>query len=442
MPGVVIVGYREAAARTAVASPASAAHVRVLHVAPDRVAATVAQLRRRPGVAYAAPDPIAHATEMPATETPTVPELPNDPGLPALGGLLPTQWNFFGPWGVNATAAWANAAAAGHPGAAGVRIAVLDTGVAYRNWGRYRKSPDFAGTRIVAPYDFILANRFPLDRVGHGTHVAGTIAETTGNGIGVSGLAWRAQIIPVRVLDASGNGDVLTITRGLRYAIRHGAQIINLSLEFPPELTRAEIPSMLDALREARARGVLVVASTGNEGLARIAYPARASEVLAVGATTDDGCLATFSNDGVGMGVVAPGGGDDANLPRDPNCHRGHIGTDIYQMTFAKAPNRFGLPAGMDGTSMAAPHVTGTAALIIASRVLGPRPTPAQLICRIKLTARPLGLPSPNRVYGYGLLDAGAATSPTVNTPRCTGLGQHNPFVAAQRGQAPARILG
>jgi len=405
VPGEVVVGYEAGAAR------AGEPLTRVLHVAPGRVRATVARLRRTPGVAFAAPNPIAHASD--------AAPLPNDPGVRGFpGGLAALQWNFYGPWGVNALTAWGNLAGSA-PGGRGVRIAVLDTGVAYRDLGRFHRSPDFAGTRFVAPYDFVDRNRFPVDRNGHGTHVAGTIAEATNNAIGVSGLAWGATIMPVRVLDARGYGDAATIAKGIRYAVRHNARVINLSLEFSTSVRRAEIPDITAALRYAYAHGVVVVGSSGNEGEARIAYPARTGNVISVGATTDDGCLADFSNDGFGLDLVAPGGGDDADLSNDPNCHPGHHGLDIVQMTYTNSVGRFGLPSDYEGTSMAAPHVSATAALVIASGVLGARPAPGQVECRLKSTARTLGIPRPNRVYGYGLVDAGAATSAQLQTPQC-----------------------
>lgn len=407
-PGEVVVGYETGAAASA--SGAAAPRTRVLKVPVGRVRATVARLRETPGVAFAAPNPIARAS---------VEGLPDDPGIRGYpGGLAAVQWNFFGAFGVNALEAWANVAARA-PGGRGVRIAVLDTGVAYRNLGRFKKSPDFDQTTFVAPYDFVDDTRFPVDRNGHGTHVAGTIAESTNNDLAVTGLAWGATIIPVRVLDARGYGDAATIAKGIRYAVRHRAKVINMSLEFSTSVRAAEIPDITAALRYANRRGVVVVGSSGNEGEARIAYPARTSNVISVGATTDTGCLADFSNDGYGLDLVAPGGGDDADLTRDPNCRPGHRGGDIYQMTYTNSVSRFGIPSGYDGTSMAAPHVSAAAALVIAGRVLGARPTPGQVECRLKATAKPLGLPAPNRVYGYGLVDAGAATSPARPTPQC-----------------------
>ncbi len=421
VPGEVVVGYEETASdparqETVAASVgafvggASAPRTRVLRVPAGRVRATVARLRRTPGVAFAAPNPIAHASLVP---------MPDDPGIRGYpGGLGAVQWNFFGTFGVNALEAWSNVAGRA-PGGRGVRIAVLDTGVAYRTVGRFKKSPDFAGTTFVAPYDFVDDTRLPVDRNGHGTHVAGTIAESTNNDLAVTGLAWGATIMPVRVLDSRGYGDAATIAKGIRYAVRHGARVVNMSLEFPTSVRVHEIPDITAALRYANSRGVVVVGSSGNEGEARIAYPARTSNVISVGATTDTGCLADFSNDGYGLDLVAPGGGDDADLPRDPNCQPGHRGGDIYQMTYTNSVSRFGLPSGYDGTSMAAPHVSAAAALVIASRVLGPRPTPGQVECRLEATAKPLGLPAPNRVYGYGLVDAGAATSAARPAPQC-----------------------
>ena len=423
VPGEVVVGYEadaspgaQAAAAAAVGAQAGGApapSTQVLHVAPGRVRSTVARLRVQPGVAFAAPNPIAHASAaVPAA-------LPDDPGIADYpGGLAALQWNLFGPTGVNALSAWGNVAATA-PGGRGIRIAVLDTGVAYRDLGRFRRSPDFAGTRFAAPYDFVAGTRYPVDRNGHGTHVAGTIAEATNNRRAVSGLAWGATIVPVRVLDEQGYGDAATIAKGIHYAVRHGARVINMSLEFSTSVRASEIPDITAALRYANRHDVVVVGSSGNEGEARVAYPARAGLVVSVGATTDSGCLADFSNDGFGLDLVAPGGGDDADLANDPNCQGGRRGADIYQMTYTNSVRRFGLPSGYDGTSMASPHVAAAAALVLASRVLGERPTAAQVECRLKATAKPLGLPGPNRIYGSGLVDAGAATSTDLAAPQC-----------------------
>jgi serine protease len=382
-------------------------HTRLLRLAPDvSVPSALRRLRGRRDVLWAVPDYRAHATGQ---------VIPNDPGLgKAPGGWKELQWNFVGTFGVNAPEAWANLAADGAPGGRGVIVAVLDTGVAYANRGRFRRSPDFGRYEFVKGYDFIARNSHPNDHNGHGTFVAGEIAEATNNGIGLTGLAYGARLMPVRVLDSQGEGDASTIAEGVRFAVHHGARVINLSLEFSSGVTASDIPELIEALRYARRRRVVVVAAAGNEGHATIAYPAHAPNVIAVGATTEHGCLANYSNDGSGLTLVAPGGGADANLPGDPNCNPGlPSGRDIYQMTFTgSSPRRFGFPAGYEGTSMASPHVAATAALIIASGVLGRHPTPAQVAARLRATARPLGGPGDSSLYGAGLINAGAATAP------------------------------
>jgi serine protease len=384
-----------------------ASHTRLVRLrAGVSVSSALARLRRRRDVVWAVPDYRAHAAGS---------FIPNDRGAGTEpGDWQQSQWNFAGTFGVGAPEAWANVAAAGAPGGRGVIVAVLDTGVAYANRGAFLRSPDFSPSTFVGGHDFITNTRFPNDRNGHGTFVAGTIAEAANNRYGLTGLAYAARIMPVRVLDTLGEGEASTIAEGVRFAVNHGARVINLSLEFSSNVTASDIPELIEALRYARRRGVLVVAAAGNEAHTAIAYPARASDVIAVGATTEHGCLADYSNDGSGLTLVAPGGGADASLPGDPNCHPElPAGRDIYQVTFTESsPRRFGLPAGYEGTSMASPHVAAAAALVIASGVLGPHPTPAQIIARLRATARKLGGGGDERLYGAGLLDAAAATAP------------------------------
>jgi serine protease len=142
-----------------------------------------------------------------------------------------------------------------------------------------------------------------------------------------------------------------------------------------------------------------------------LAFPARSANVFSVGATTEHGCLSDFSNLGRGLDVVAPGGGTDTALD-DPNCRPDETpGRPILQVTFSgQSVRRFGVPSSYEGTSMAAPHVSAAAALVIASRVLGADPTPEQLIGRLKGTARDLGPAGVDSRYGAGLIDAAAAT--------------------------------
>ena len=421
LPGAVLVGYSSphAAALAAadgidhgVREPTApgAAETRLVRVPRGlSVAQAISRLRGRRGVVYAVPDYLAHAAGA---------WIPDDRGnTRAAQGWQRLQWNFLSPAGVNAPAAWANLFAVRRSGARGTVVAVLDTGVAYRDWHQFRKSPDFGRTHFADAHDFVANNRYPLDREGHGTFVTGVIAESTNNGVGLTGLAYNATIMPVRVLDANGWGDAATIAKGIRYATTHGAQVINLSLEFDPSVTASDIPGILAAIRFAHDHGAVVVGASGNEGESQIAYPARDSDAISVGATTLDRCLADYSNVGAHLDLVAPGGGNDSsNLPSDSACHPARNLPDVYQMTFADPshPGRFSFPGGWYGTSMAAPEVSAAAAMVIASGVIGRHPSPAQILQRLESTAQTLGSAKPNDDYGYGLLDVGAATSRAV----------------------------
>lgn len=391
VPGEVVVGYRTQAPK-------------VLQV--DDVAATLKRLRARPDVRYAVRNVVAHASAA---------FLPDDPGRGTTPGRwAAVQWNFAGPAGVNAPDAWGHLIAAGRPGAKGVKVAVLDTGVAYRQFGKTPQSPDLKGARFVAGHDFVGDDAYANDRNGHGTHVASTIAETTNNDLGLTGLAYGASIMPVKVLDDAGEGDAAVIAQGVRYATAHGAKVINLSLEFSSDVGWQQIPQLIDAIAEARRKGAVVVAASGNEADTAVAYPARNGNVLSVGATTEHACLSDFSNQGSGLDLVAPGGGPDAPL-EDPGCVQGQAGRNIAQMTLVGVRRtKFGIPRGYQGTSMAVPHVSATAALVIASGVLGPDPTPDAVERRLETTARDLGPVGYDTRYGYGLVNAAAATDPAI----------------------------
>jgi serine protease len=383
----------------------------------ESVAQTVRELRARAEVASAAPNPVAHVSAF----------IPRDPGRSGVpGGWQALQWNFLADAGVDAPDAWQNLINAGHPGGAGVTVAVLDTGVAYSSKGRCpstvnsslktadcKRSPDFHDGDFVRGYDFVDDDAQPHDENGHGTHVASTIGEGTGDSVAVTGLAYGARIMPVRVLDRLGEGDSAAISEGIRFAARRGAQVINLSFEFGSQVTRSEIPDIISALRYARRRGSLVVAAAGNAAARTVAYPARAVDTMSVGATTEHGCVAEYSNSGPDLDISAPGGGADAALAGDPRCRPLDApGGNIIQMTFEGSLRRFGLPTDYEGTSMAAPHVAATAALIIASGVIGRRPSPAAVEARLEATARDLGTAGPDAHYGAGLVDAAAATRP------------------------------
>ena len=426
-PGEVVVRYAKDADRgaraavqrqTGVGRPkVFAPRARVMEIRDgESVADTVRELRARPEVATAAPNPIARITAF-------VPQDPGSSGIPT--GWQSLQWNFTGPTSVNAPDAWQRMIDVRRPGGQGVTVAVLDTGVAYSNAGRCpgrtaraatvacRRSPDFRDGDFVRGYDFVDDDKRPNDENGHGTHVAGTIGEGTGDSVAVTGLAYGARIMPVRVLDRLGEGDSVDIAAGIRFAARRGADVINLSFEFGTQVTRAEIPDILAALRYARRKGALVVGASGNTAARSIAYPARATEVMSVGATTQHGCVAEYSNNGANLDIVAPGGGDDAVIRGDANCRpQEPAGGNIFQMTFDGSPRRFGLPDEYMGTSMAAPHVSAAAALVIASGVIGRAPAPGAVEQRLKGTARDLGPGGPDSRYGFGLLDAARAVYP------------------------------
>jgi serine protease len=433
LPHRVIVGYLPAPERTAAGhrvvgadAAGAAGQVRtvVKRLARHRsVGRALRALRDESGVAYAYPDYVAHTAGA---------FYPDDPGNShTRRGWERMQWNMLTGAGVNAPQAWSNLLADKRAGGKSVVVAVLDTGVAYRDWGRFRISPDFRGTRFVAPYDFVKHNRYPLDRSGHGTFVAGVIGERTNNGVGLTGLAYGTSVMPVRVLNEGGEGAESTIADGIRYAVGHGARVINLSLEFPLNRVRSasQIPLIVQAVNFASRHRVVVVAAAGNDDAPQIAYPARIPGVISVGATTKDGCQASYTNFGTGLDLVAPGGGDDAVMSADPACHPNRVLPPVYQLTLSDPPyaglpenfGKFGYPGLYVGTSMAAPEVSGAAALVIASRVLGPDPTPAQVLARLERTATPLpaGATAPNVRYGYGLVDAGAATSrtPAITQP-------------------------
>ncbi|HKN94294.1 MAG TPA: S8 family serine peptidase [Thermoleophilaceae bacterium] len=420
VPGRVIVKYRHGAPKVVRATvqrrthTAFAAHVpggsHMLRLTGDQsVPATISALKRNKDVEYAVPDYVAHASF-----------IPNDPGLAGtVSGWQSTQWDMTGPFSMNAPLAWDEAIAAGAPGGSGVIVAVLDTGVAYENYKRFRKAPDLHGGRFVRAYDFVDNDRHANDENGHGTHVTMTIAEATNNGIGLTGLAYGVKIMPLRVLDSEGAGDAIAISRAIRYAARRGAKVINMSLEFDTSVTASEIPEIVSAVRYAHHKNVVMVAASGNEADNSVAYPARTTHVISVGAITKDGCQADYSNGGSNLKLVAPGGGSDAPNNDNPNdqanCHPGIDEPPIFQQTFSHdgSVRSFALRGSeYEGTSMASPHVAAAAALLIASKRLGSHPSANAVEQRLEHTALDLGPVGYDTRYGFGEVQPAAALGP------------------------------
>ena len=371
----------------------------------ETVKSAVADLNADPDVDYAVPNYTAHASV-----------IWNDPGRSGEpSGWTNLQWNFIGDASINAPDAWDLATALGAPGGSGAVVAVVDTGAAYMTTKRFRRAPDLRRSTFVRGHDFVDNDNRPFDLFGHGTHVSGTIAQHVNNGIGVTGLAYNAKIMPIRVLDENGEGGAYDISRGIRFAARHDADVINLSLEFDPSITARQVPGIIRAIRFAHRKGSVVVAAAGNESDANVAYPARARYAISVGATTEHLCQADYSNSGSGLDVVAPGGGNDAANDDNPldseHCDPETTGRDIYQQTFVRSPRSFGLPGGYQGTSMAAPHVSAIAALVIGTELLGDDPRPGRVAEHLRETARDLGPEGYDSRYGHGLVDAAAALS-------------------------------
>ncbi|SCG40876.1 Ig-like domain-containing protein [Micromonospora siamensis] len=260
-------------------------------------------------------------------------------------------------------------------------IAVLDTGVMTTH-------EDLLG-RVVSGWNAISPGSSWSDNNGHGTEVAGIAGAATNNGIGIAGTAWSSKIMPVKVLDADGGGTDSTIAAGINWATAHGAKIINLSLG-----GTEDNPVLHDAIKAATAKGVLVVAAAGNDGDDTPQYPAAYPEVLAVGATDGRGRITDFSSSGDWVDVAAPGFHltSTAWHPAHPTENDWYVIGDSQ--------------GGASGTSFSAPMVAGIAALV---RTRNPKMTPAQVLARIKATARDAGPRGIDPYYGAGIVDANNA---------------------------------
>ncbi len=258
----------------------------------------------------------------------------------------------------------------------GVTVAVIDTGIT--------PVRDLLDTKFVKGYDFVSDREEATDDNGHGTHVAGTIAQTTNNKYGVAGIAYEANLMPLKVLSAYGGGTVADIAEAIKFAADNGADVINMSLG-----GGGESQLMKQAIEYAHKKGVTIVAAAGNENHNGASYPARYPHVIGVAAFGPDGEKAPYSNFGAGVDISAPGGSE--------------AGT-ILQETIDPEHNNQGVFLGLQGTSMASPHVAGVAALIKASGVTAPE----EVLKVLKQSARAIEDDSFN-YYGAGQLNAEAA---------------------------------
>jgi serine protease len=299
-------------------------------------------------------------------------------------------------------------------------VGILDSGIAYEDYPipsyeldtvqpgitQYLQAPDLAGTQFVAGYDFINNDDHPNDNEAHGTHVAGTTAQTTNNSYGVAGMAFDCRLMPVKVLDYSGSGSAQSLADGLYWATDNGAQVINMSLGWIPGYDPG--PIVHNAIQYAYNAGVVLVAGSGNAGVSPVSYPAAYSEVIAVGATRYDNARASYSQYGSDLEIMGPGG--DMGVDQNGDGY----GDGVLQNTFTgydpgppevlSDPTDFGWWF-YDGTSMATPHVSALCAMMIANGQTGIE----NIRSILQATALDLGTPGWDQYYGYGRIDAYAA---------------------------------
>lgn len=256
------------------------------------------------------------------------------------------------------------------PAGAGVVVAVVDSGIDSTH-------PDLAG-RVIAGPDLIDGGA-PDDPRGHGTHLSGIIAAAAGNGVGGAGIAPRASLLAIRVLNADNAGSAYTVSRGIDAAVQRGADVINLSLNW--NNANQDLSPVTAAMQRAADAGIVLVVAAGNGGQDHCEEPVLERRALCVGALNDDLQLAPFSSHGRGLGVVAPGSGVLSTWPR-------------------------GEYARLSGTSQAAAQASGVAALLVGLGLRGD-----QVVQRLQQTARDIGPVGYDQATGSGMLDAARAVN-------------------------------
>lgn len=309
------------------------------------------EIQREPGVVSVEQDAYAYLAE-----------IPNDPYY------SPQQWHLSR---IRLESAWDISTGSG------VVVAVIDTGVR-------QDLSDLANTNFTAGYNFVELNNDPTDVDDHGTHVCGTIAQSTNNGTGCAGVAYNCTIMPIRACYIMSR-----IADGIYYAVDNGADIINISQ------SGGDITAVREAVDYAWDNGVLVVCSAGNMGNTTLLYPAAYPNTISVSAINSLDQKAWYSNYGATIDICAPGG--------DEGDHNGDGYQDgVYQQTFDSATGTPGYYFKI-GTSMAAPHVAGVAALV---KSVAPHLTHAQIRDVLESTADDLGTPGRDDSFGYGLVNA------------------------------------